>query len=257
METTLSYFVSNLVLPPMALVALTLLGVALWRSRPRLAVGLIVVSQLGIVACSLPVVAVALLRTLEPPPVTPEALRRAQAIVILAAGRNYGAVEWGGETVNALTLQRLRYGAHVARTSGLPVYVTGGMPGGSGRHPEGKLMAEVLQREFGVAVKWIDNAASTTRESALMAQRDLRPLGIQRVALVTSAFHMPRSRQVFEAAGFTVIAAPTGYYAQNPFSASQLVPTLTSLWLTHFALREWVAQGWYRARDAIDRYNKE
>jgi uncharacterized SAM-binding protein YcdF (DUF218 family) len=186
-----------------------------------------------------------------------ESLKRAQALVIMAGGRNYGALEWGGETVNLFTLQRLRYGAHLAKASGLPVYVTGGMPGGAGMYPEGKLMAEVLQKEFGVPVRWVDNTASTTRESALMAAQDLKPLGIQRIALVTSAFHVPRSRQVFEAAGFAVIEAPTGYYAQNPFTPSQLVPNLGSLRMSHYALREWVAQGWYWMRGTLDRFTKE
>src|SRR5215468_7003361 len=42
------------------------------------------------------------------------------AIVILAAGRRRYAPEFGGESVDALSLERTRYGADLARRTGLP-----------------------------------------------------------------------------------------------------------------------------------------
>jgi uncharacterized SAM-binding protein YcdF (DUF218 family) len=242
---TSSYTLSELVLPPTALVVLTLVGVALLPRRRRLALALIAGSQCALLVLSLPVVALALARPLEPPPLQAGALQPAQAIVILGGGRNRSALEWGGETVNDHTLERMRYGARLARETKLPVYVTGGKPSG-GVHPEGLLMRDVLEREFGVDVRWVDNAANTTRDNALMAARDLLPAGVRRVALVTTAMHMPRSRQAFAAAGFDVIPAPTDYEAQRPFTPSQLVPGLRGLRLSHIALREWVAIGYYR-----------
>ncbi|MGZ8274542.1 MAG: YdcF family protein, partial [Burkholderiaceae bacterium] len=154
---TFSYFLSALVLPPTSLVLATLLGLLLLRSRPRAAVALMAVSQLALLALAMPVVAGAIARPLEPPPLDPNDLARAEAIVILAGGLNRGAVEWGGETVNDFTLQRVRYGAHLARRSGLPVYVTGGVPSGA-KHSEANLMAEVLSRDYGITPKWVDNA---------------------------------------------------------------------------------------------------
>jgi uncharacterized SAM-binding protein YcdF (DUF218 family) len=240
-----SYLLSGLVLPPTSLVLLTLLGLLLLKSRPRFAVGLMAFSQLALLALAMPVVAGAIARTLEPPPLAPDGLKRAQAIVILAAGLNRSAVEWGGETVDDFTLQRVRYGAHLARASGLPVYVTGGVPGDA-RHSVAEMMAGVLQRDYGIQPKWIDEAADTTRGNARMAAKDLKPLGIQRVALVTTAIHMPRSKQAFEAAGFTVIPAPTDFVAQRPFTPGQLAPGASALVVSHLSLREWVSRGWYR-----------
>lgn len=240
-----SYFLSALVLPPTSLVLLTLLGLLLLRSRPRLAIALMTTSQLGLLALSTPVVAGAIARGLEPRPLAADGLKRAQAIVILAGGINRSAIEWGGETVNDFTLPRVRYGARLARSSGLPVYVTGGVPPGA-KHAEANLMAEVLARDYGITPKWIDNAAETTRGNALMAARDLKPLGIQRVALVTTAIHMPRSQRAFEAAGFTVVPAATDYVAQRPFTAAQLMPGASALRVSHYALREWISGGWYR-----------
>jgi uncharacterized SAM-binding protein YcdF (DUF218 family) len=244
---TFNYALSDLLLPPTSLLLLALAAALLLRQRRRLALSLIVVSLAGLLALSMPVVANALLRTLEPPPLAVEALRDAQAIVILGGGRNRGAPEFAGETVNAFTLVRLRYGAHLARESGLPIYVSGGKPSG-GTQPEGALMRDLLQREFGVPVRWVDNAANTTRENAQMAARDLLPQGIKRIALVTHAMHMPRSATAFEAAGFEVIAAATGYAGQRPFAAYQLVPGARDLWRSHLALREWASQLAYRLR---------
>lgn len=241
---SLTYFLSSLVLPPTSLILLTLLGILLLRRRPRLAVALVAVSQLMLLAVSMPAVARLIAGSLEPPPLAAGALHRAQAIVILAGGLNRNAVEWGGETVNDFTLQRVRYGAHLARSSGLPIYVTGGVPGDA-RNSEANLMALTLQRDYGIAPRWIDNAAPTTRGNALMAAKDLKPLGIERVALVTTAIHMPRSKRAFEQAGFTVIPAATDYTAQRPFTPAQLVPGVGALQVSYYALREWISRGWY------------
>ena len=72
--------------------------------------------------------------------------------------------------------------------------------------------------------------------------------GLKRIALVTDAMHMPRSRQVFEAAGFEVIACPTAYAGQRPFEPYQLVPGAAALQRLSCALREWVSRGYYLLR---------
>lgn len=245
---TFNYALSDLVLPPTSLIALTLLGLLLLRRRRVLGIALIGASQLVLLVLSLPVVAIALVRPLEPPPVQPAALKDAQAIVILGGGRNRGAPEWGGETVKAgTTLPRLRYGARLARETGLPVYVTGGKPDG-GAHAEGTLMKDVLEREFGVTVRWAEIDSATTAENARFTARDLKAAGITRIALVTDAMHMPRSQRAFEQAGLQVIASPTAYAGQRPFRPWQLVPGIIALHLSNSALREWVSRGLYAAR---------
>jgi uncharacterized SAM-binding protein YcdF (DUF218 family) len=247
-----NYLLSDFVLPPTSLIALTLLGITFIKVRPRLAIGLIASAQLALLALSMPAVASALARTLEPPPLEADQLKQAQAIVVLAGGRNRGALEWGGESVNNTTLERIRYAALLARSSGLPVYVTGGMPGG-GRFAEGTLMAGTLTNDYRVAVKWVDNDAATTWENALAAARDLQPAGVQQIALVTTAMHMPRSRASFERVGFSVTAAPAGYRGQRPFAVYQLMPSASALRVSHEALREWVSLAYYRLRERTGR----
>lgn len=244
---TLNYALSYLVLPPTSLFAASLLGLLLLKRRRGLAIALIAASQVLLLALSLPVVANALARSLEPPPVSAAQLKGAQAIVILGGGRNRGAPEWGGETLKTTTLQRVRYGARLGRETGLPIYVTGGKPDG-GAHAEGSLMRDALVREFNVPVRWVDTDADTTAENAKMAARDLKPAGVRRVALVTDAIHMPRSRRAFEGVGFEVIACPTAFAGQRPFAPTQLVPGVGALQLSHAALREWASQFVYWLR---------
>jgi uncharacterized SAM-binding protein YcdF (DUF218 family) len=244
---TFSYALSDLVLPPTSLIVLTIAGALLLRRSRAVGLTLMLGSQLALLALSLPVVANALARSLEPPPVTASDLKRAQAIVILAGGNNLGAPEWGGETVKTYTLQRLRYGARLARETGLPILVTGGRPEG-GRFAEASVMRDVLVKEYNLEVRWVDAEAMTTGENALLSARILKAEGLTRVALVTDAIHMPRSRQVFEAAGLEVIACPTAYSGQRPFQPNQLVPGPHALQLSHAALREWVSRGYYLLR---------
>lgn len=248
---TFNYALSSWLLPPASLIILALIGVLLLKRRRKTGITLIVVSQLLLFALSMPVIANALAGTLEPPPASIEDIKRAQAIVVLGGGRNRGALEWGGETVNASTLQRVRYGARLARETGLPLYVSGGKPDG-GEYAEGTLMRDLISREFSVPVKWVDAVADTTRDNARMAAQDLKPLGITRVALVTDAVHMPRSRRVFELSGLAVIPAPTGYTGQRPFAPYQLVPGPSALRESHIALREWASQMHHHILALID-----
>lgn len=245
MYETPNYAATAFLLPPTLLLLIALVALFGLRRRPRTRV-LVVAFALGaLIALSLPVVAFALMRAIEPAPLDESALRNAQAIVILGGGRNRTAPEWGGATVNAITLQRLRYGARLARMSSLPVLVAGGAPDGVGA-TEADLMRGILQDEFGVPVRWIDNASRTTRENARFAAQQLLAAGLRRVVLVTDGWHSARAGAEFERNGLEVIPAPTGIVGSHPFSLYQLVPNVESLRYAHVALREWFSAIWYR-----------
>jgi len=246
---SLTYLAAGVVVPPVSLALLALVGLALMRGRRAAGAALAAASLLALLALSLPVVAQALMTVLEGPPVAdPRKEHSAGAVVILGGGVARGAVEWGGDTVGGHTLLRLRYGAHLARSTGLPVLVTGAAPLAS-RAGEAALMREALQREFGVAVRWFDGRARHTADNARHAALLLRADGVQRVLLVTSAFHMARARRAFEQQGLQVVSAPTGHlgYAGGAFEWSHLVPSGEALRVSHIGLRELAARLWYRA----------
>jgi uncharacterized SAM-binding protein YcdF (DUF218 family) len=245
MYETPHYAAVALLLPPSGLLILALAALLALRRWPRACTAIVGLSIAGVLALSLPVVAFALMRLIEPPPLDETALGSAQAIVILGGGRNRNAPEWGGITVNAFTLQRLRYGARLARSTSLPVMVSGGALDGAGP-AEGDLMRAALRDEFGVDARWNDNASRNTRENAVFCRRILRPLGIRRIVLVTDGWHGARARGEFERNGFAVIMAPTGLVGTRPFTLYQLVPNVESLRYAHIALRELAGGLWYR-----------
>jgi uncharacterized SAM-binding protein YcdF (DUF218 family) len=226
-----------LVLPPAGPLLLALAGLMLWRVRPRLARALVAVGVGSLLLLSLPIVSSALLvaagdtRTLD----LAEA-RKAQAIVILSGGLRRDAPEYGGDTLGRLSLERTRYGARVARETGLPVLVTGG-PYGPTR-PEAHVMRDVLEREYRVPVRWIEDGARTTRENALYTAQILRPLGIERIVLVVHAFDVPRARLEFERAGLSVVPAPTGIPRLAVVSVADFLPSAAALQSSYYALYE-------------------
>ncbi|MFJ3484603.1 YdcF family protein [Pseudomonas sp. NPDC090202] len=209
------YFIKNLLLPPGLFLLLLLLAWWLKHSRPRLARSLFVIGLGGLVAMSLPVVVEWSARSLERiPPLAQsqwqDLAQRADAIVVLGSGRERNDPSWGSDIPTGIALERLRYAARLAKASGLPILVTGGLHYGE-PPSEAAIMAESLKNDFGVTVRWQEGLSRTTWENATMSAAILQPQGIRRVVVVTQAWHMPRSVWSFEKAGFSVVPAPVGF----------------------------------------------
>ena len=248
--------IAGLLIPPGILLVLLLAALALGRSRPRVAQALVLATCLALYALSIPYVGNGLLQLLEPEPADPLADKTGQAIVVLGAGTYRAAPEYaGGDTVNALALMRLRYGAHLYRALKAPLLVSGGAPGGD-YTPEADSMKEVLEREFQVPVAWTEAASATTLENARSSFQILNAAGIRRIYLVTHAWHMPRARYAFESAGFEVIPAPTHFITHTGrFRATVLdfVPTAYALQYSAWFFHEVIGIGWYHLRVALGR----
>lgn len=102
-------------------------------------------------------------------------------------------------------------------------------------------------KEFGVDEKALVffPAARNTEEEA----RAIAASGVRRVRLVTSAWHMPRARMLFERAGLEVVPAPTDYEmhfcAETPLCLGDFFPDADALSRNSFAVKEWVARFLY------------
>jgi uncharacterized SAM-binding protein YcdF (DUF218 family) len=230
-----------LVLPPIGPLAIAILGAALLGRRPRFGRALVWTGLGLLVALSTWMVAGGLLRLVDDsPPVTLAQARSAEAIVILGGGVRRSAREFGGDTVGGLTLERVRYGAMVARATGLPVLVTGGFSGGATR-AEADVMREALEREFGVPVRWTEDRSRNTHENAQFTAARLEKEGVKRVVLVAHGFDMRRARAEFTAAGLEVVPAPTFVPAEGTFDLRDLVPSVGALQASYYALYELLA----------------
>jgi uncharacterized SAM-binding protein YcdF (DUF218 family) len=249
---TAKLIVTSLVLPPGGPIVLAALGLLLWRRWPRAGRVLAGAGVIVLWLASLPIVANALVTALGGARALDiDAARQAEAIVILGGGVRPQAPEYGGDTLGRLTLERVRYGAVVARQTGLPVLVTGGAPE-PGVRAEADLMREALEREFGVPVRWSDDRARNTRENALNAKRLLAAEGKRRIVLVMHGFDVKRAQAQFEATGLQVLAAPTFVPRWDDLEIADFLPSVRALQSTHFAVYEALAL----ARDSVLRADR-
>jgi uncharacterized SAM-binding protein YcdF (DUF218 family) len=228
-----------LILPPAAPLIVAFLGLALMVRRPRAGRALTLAGLILLAALSMPIVAVMLVRAVDQtPPLDRTLAKGAQAIVILGGGIRRRAPEYGGDTMSRLTLERVRYGAQVARITGLPVLVSGGRVAAEDA-TEAAVMKQALQDEFGVAVRWAEGRSRNTHENARMSAALLRADGVSRVILVAHGFDMPRATAEFTDAGIVTIPAPTGIPTeQRELALLDFVPNAAALQTSYYALYE-------------------
>lgn len=232
--------VASLVLPITGPLLLTIIGLVLVRVRPTLGRRLAWLGSLTLLILSLPIVSNSLqLYVNNAPALDLAKASTAQAIVILGGGVRRGASEYGGDTLGALTLARVRYGALVAHRTNIPVLVTGGagLPGAT----EAELMKRSLEEEFGVRVRWAELMSRNTHENSVRSAQILLAAGVTRIILIGHSFDMPRAAAEFSAAGLEVIPAAT-YIPNDSFDGPlDLMPTVSSLQFSYYALYELLA----------------
>lgn len=238
----LKKIVSVLILPPLGPLLLAAIGLLLLPRRVRLGMVLAWSGVLSALGLSAPFVVSALVGPLERTPVLDlSAARSAQAIVILSGGKRSNAPEYGGETVNRLTLERVRYGARISRQTGLPILLSGGAP--SSGIAEALLMRDALERDFGLRAHWTEAASRDTRENARYSAEILKRAGMQRVVLVTHAAHMRRAQAEFAQAGIETVAAPTGFLGGSGAGNTTVfdyLPSAASAYAGWITAHEWL-----------------
>ena len=235
-------------LPPLAPLLLVILGLLLLRSRQRLWGAVLAVAGTGalwLLGCT--AVGIWLNTALLPayPMASPGSLvsARVQAIVVLGGGTEMGLPD-GVSQLSPASLDRLRYGVELARATGVPLLFSGGAGWGSKSDApqEADVAARVAQDAFGVQVRWKEDRSRDTRENATQSYRVLAPERVTRIALVTHSWHMPRSVQEFERAGFKVVVpAPMGQPTSSLQPVLQWLPSVRGLAVSSAVIRERLA----------------
>jgi uncharacterized SAM-binding protein YcdF (DUF218 family) len=237
------YLFKQLLLPPGGLLLLLLAAWWLRRRAPRLAALCFVLGFGGLWLMSLPVTVEWAARMIEREAALNRSEwggleQRGQAIVVLGAGREQADPAWSADQPSHIALERLRYASRLAKASGLPVLASGGLHYGE-PPSEALLAAEALGRDFSTETRWLEERSRTTWENAVYSAEILKNAGIERVVLVTSAAHMPRSRWCFEEVGLQVIAAPVGFLGVpngRPFGG--WLPESKAIWQNGMLLNE-------------------
>ncbi|MBE0583246.1 MAG: YdcF family protein [Desulfofustis sp.] len=175
------------------------------------------------------------------------AVKTAGAIVVLGFGPYHDSPEYGGVTSDRDEISRLRYAAYLHRDFGLPVAVIGGDRLDIG-NTGAERMGDVLEREFNVPVRYRDGRSVHTFDNAKYALDILSKDRINRIVLVTHAWHMFRSKLAFEKEGFSVIAAPTQFFTQGPLQKGigAWIPTSEALERNHWFFHEIIGLFWFK-----------
>lgn len=248
----MNWFFTNLLgaflLPPLNLLLLAAVALWLWHTRPAIA-RVLLTSALGLLwLLSTPFFAEALLQSLEGEPyVTDTKKPLADAIVVLGGGTYFHAPEYGGDTVNQYTLQRLRFAAKLQRETGKPLLVSGGKPLGNATS-EAAQMKQVLEQEFNVPVQWAEGESDNTFENARLSRKTLQQAGISRIYLVTHAWHMPRAVLAFRQAGFEVVPAPTAFTTRYRIDLLAFIPNAYALRDSRIFMHELIGTLWYQLK---------
>jgi uncharacterized SAM-binding protein YcdF (DUF218 family) len=238
-----------LVLPPAGPLLLAALGLLLlWRGWRRLGQWLLGLGLAALWLLSCNAFALWLNDRLLQPPVATTATQlraaRVQAVLILGGGLNQNVAEYGGSVQPTReTADRIRYGVWLARQLQLPLAFAGGvgwLMAGNQATSEGEMARRFMLEQYGVAPRWVDDRSRDTVENALFASPLLRRDGIERIALVTHAWHMPRALAAFRRMGLQVVAAPMGYLRPQGPSWHEWLPSPGGLRHSYIVLHEWL-----------------
>lgn len=236
------YLVKLLIFPPGGPLLLMATSLFIWRRQPYAARCVLAFALLLLWLFSTPRMVQWLATPLEThSPINISTLNSKDydAIVILGGGREIYAEEWGGHEVSVLAMQRVRYGAQLAKATNLPVLTSGGLHHGAVPPSEAKLMAEVLTHDFGLPQPILEEKSRTTWENATHSAAILLPNN-PRILLVTHAWHMQRSVWSYTQQGFVVTPAPVApHHTGQSARFWGLAPEAQALWKNVQLLNEW------------------
>lgn len=203
-------------------------------------------------------VSAALMRSLEWQYLPPNPVPEAEAIVLLGGATKRAesprpGVDLGEEG------DRLVYAAQLYRAGKAPLLLISGGSWDDRPPAEATDMAAVLVANLGVPLDALvlEPRSLNTYENAIYTKTILDRLGIEKVLLVTSAIHMPRSMAIFRKQGIEAIAAPTDFQIVNPETTGTvptyariqgLLPEASHLAWTTRALKEYIGLVIYRLR---------
>ena len=200
---------------PIGLASLCLVLTLWWlgRGKKNAAISSTVTALLVLLLSSNAWVSTLLMQSLEWRHLPPQSIPTADAIVVLGgstrpadAPRPWVDVMESGD--------RVLHGAQLYKEGKAPklIFSGGRIPWKGGGPPESEDMAQIAMA-LGVPEADIiqEPTSLNTRQNAVNVQAILEKENINRILLVTSAMHMPRSLAIFKKLGIDAIAAPTDF----------------------------------------------
>jgi uncharacterized SAM-binding protein YcdF (DUF218 family) len=203
---------------------------------------------------SLPVTSDTLWRALEQHAVRPsvEGVAPVQAIVVLSGMARTVKADKGLVNEWAEASDRFWAGLELYQAGKAPrlLFTGGKMPWDKTTQTEGDwLFEQALKQGVPRSAMAVTSDVQNTADEA-RATAALLPKGAS-IVLVTSAFHMPRSRMLFEKQGLEVTAFPVDFQvAERESTLMDFLPAAYALEDSSSAVREWLGRFYYWVRSA-------
>lgn len=204
---------------PLALLAILIGTLLLWKQRRIIGAGLIGLAVAGLYLLATPAISDALAGSLERQygPVPVDELPRTDAIVVLGGGVLPPARPRDDADLGQAA-DRVWHGAAVYRAGRASlIIVTGARPYVDSGDSAAETTRDLLQR-LGVpeSALVVRGDSTSTREDALTVREAMEQRQLEDVLLVTSALHMPRAVATFRAVGIRVWPASTDHEVVQP-----------------------------------------
>jgi uncharacterized SAM-binding protein YcdF (DUF218 family) len=235
-----------LALSPIALILLLMLWAAIKRSR----VAALMAIMLLYVA-SMPALSDRIFKELEQHQLqlAPESLSTAQAIVVLSGMLSNVQGEKGVVPQFGASISRFFGGVELYRAGRAPqlVFTGGYVPWQGDQEPEGQVLRRKAM-DSGVPASSIvvSGPAQNTAQEAAAVRLLLIGHSNKHIILVTSAFHMPRAKRLFEQAGFVVTAYPVDFkVVARETTPMDFLPSAIAFLNTDTAVREFLGRAFY------------
>lgn len=247
------FFPSSMLLACLA--AGLVLSIVAWRRgrRPgqaRVAISMVVLGAVGLYLASTPLVATAISRRMESehPPIAPESIEEADAIVVLGGAMHAAAGPDG--TVHPFAhhaSDRFETGLRLLIAGKAPLIAFGGgLTGVEGAPTEaewnrGRALARGVRPESVIVG---DPARYTSDEAEGLAEA-LSERGARSLIVVSSALHLSRAAATYRALGFEVRAVPCDFTTRGEaerFSPALLIPRGMALALSDNCAKEFLGR---------------
>ena len=163
-------------------------------------------------------------------------LKDRQIIVVLGGGSYLNAPEYSTDTISEASLVRLRYAIYLKKSSGLPIIASGGSPNGG--QSESGIMQRTALTDFSTEVDWIEDLSNNTYENAKLTSIFLKNKGIDKIILVTHAWHLSRAVQLFESEGMDVLPAPTSFVLNDVKGIPLFIPESAAMSASNLVIHE-------------------
>lgn len=250
MHYELIQLLQYLILPPGGPLLIIALGILI---RPKNMSAFLIITGVGLLYLATIPATTNWLCSITPlyKPVDPNSLDNG-VIVVIGGGTYHYAPEYAGDSINALSLERIRYAAWLQKQTSLPIMTSGGSVSGR-TTPEGMLMQNILENEFHAKVSWTELESKNTYQNAINSAAILRDLNVANIVLITHAYHMPRAASAFEKAGLSVTPAPTVYFATQASTTKIMdwIPSGPASFRNWLLLRDSLGRLWYWLNDFV------